>query len=286
MELQQLKYFQVVAKYESMSKAAEILNIAQPAVSQSIKRLEKELGVELFDSEGRKIILNEKGKWLSKKVPKMLEPIENLPDEIGEVSLKPKTKITMLIKSSSVLIPEMLKEFMTINDNVRFHVYQNESVHQNYDICITSVPLSQEVTDGIILLKEKLLLAIPVESELARKQEITIFDLAEQTFVALEKGKPYTNIAMHYFHQYDFYPTIEFEADSPGMVRGFIEAGLGIAFYPEYTWGVLASNQTVLREISGITCGRQIILFAKSQNPVVDQLIKFIVDYYNIVKNR
>ena len=64
MELLQLRYFLVAAKYEHMTKAAEVLRIAQPALSQSIKRLEQELGVPLFDREKRNFGLNDAGRFL------------------------------------------------------------------------------------------------------------------------------------------------------------------------------------------------------------------------------
>ena len=57
MELQKLKYFQVVAKYQHMTKAAERICIAQPALTQAMRSLEDELGVKLFAKKGRNIVL-------------------------------------------------------------------------------------------------------------------------------------------------------------------------------------------------------------------------------------
>ena len=59
--LSQLNYFQVVAEYEHISKAAEALHVAQPSLSSTISKLEKELGVPLFDRKGRNIELNAAG---------------------------------------------------------------------------------------------------------------------------------------------------------------------------------------------------------------------------------
>lgn len=62
MELYQFLHFQTVAKYENFSRAAEVLHISQPALSMSIKKLELELGVQLFDRKKNKIHLNTNGK--------------------------------------------------------------------------------------------------------------------------------------------------------------------------------------------------------------------------------
>lgn len=58
MDLTQLQYFQILAREENMSRAAEKLHVAQPAISASMSRLEKELDARLFDRKGRKIVLN------------------------------------------------------------------------------------------------------------------------------------------------------------------------------------------------------------------------------------
>ena len=68
MELLQLRYFLVAAQYQHMTKAAEHLQIAQPALSQAIHRLEAELGVPLFERKNRSIELNDEGKFLQKRL--------------------------------------------------------------------------------------------------------------------------------------------------------------------------------------------------------------------------
>lgn len=82
MELLQLKYFQTVAYTEHISKAAEQLKIAQPSLSLTIKRLENELGTNLFERKGRNIKLSSAGKILLKHVNRIFTEIENAQTEI------------------------------------------------------------------------------------------------------------------------------------------------------------------------------------------------------------
>src|SRR6478735_7393087 len=77
MELLQLKYFQTVAYTEHISKAAAQLNIAQPSLSLTIKRLEDEMGTPLFHRKGRNIELNAAGEILLKHVNRIFVELEN-----------------------------------------------------------------------------------------------------------------------------------------------------------------------------------------------------------------
>ena len=82
MELLQLYYFQVTARFQHISKAAACLHITQPALSQTIKRLEKELETELFDRVGKEIVLNEKGEILLKYANSVLSSVESAKAEL------------------------------------------------------------------------------------------------------------------------------------------------------------------------------------------------------------
>src|SRR5690606_25174153 len=86
MELLQLNYFLTVAKHEHMTKAAQELRIAQPALSRTIQRLEEDLGVPLFDRKGRQICLNSFGKAFEAKVKAALHLLEEGRREIEDLS--------------------------------------------------------------------------------------------------------------------------------------------------------------------------------------------------------
>lgn len=86
MELLHLKYFQIVAKHEHMTQAAEELCISQPSLSKVVNRLEEELGVPLFDRQGRNIRLNAFGKAFLKRVERVFRELEDGKKEITDMN--------------------------------------------------------------------------------------------------------------------------------------------------------------------------------------------------------
>ena len=82
MELLQLRYFLTAAEYQHITKAAEHLQIAQPALSQAIHRLEAELGVPLFERKSRSIELNDAGRFLQKRLIPIISSLDQLAAEL------------------------------------------------------------------------------------------------------------------------------------------------------------------------------------------------------------
>ncbi|PTI84170.1 LysR family transcriptional regulator, partial [Mammaliicoccus vitulinus] len=85
MEIKQMQYFIEVAKFKSMTKASENLYITQPTISNSIKLLEEELSVELFDRSKRQIVLTDAGKVFYKICKDFLKMYENIPVELNNL---------------------------------------------------------------------------------------------------------------------------------------------------------------------------------------------------------
>lgn len=85
MELYQLKYFLYAAKYENISKAAQALRVSQPSISRAVVALEKELQVELFERQGKRIVLTRAGLTFREQISPILWKLEGLGDEMKKI---------------------------------------------------------------------------------------------------------------------------------------------------------------------------------------------------------
>ena len=119
MELFQLKYFLAVAKYEHVTKAAESLHIAQPAVSQAIRHLEEEFDTPLFDRENRHITLNATGKMLQKRLTPIMAALDAIPDEIKEAAQQNQPVIHLNLRSASSVITNCIIAYREIHPEVK-----------------------------------------------------------------------------------------------------------------------------------------------------------------------
>ena len=110
MELQQLKYFKTVAAIGKISEAAEALFISAPALSTSISRLEKELGVSLFDRTSNRITLNAQGQILLKYAEKIFADLDSAKDELRQ-SMQPKESHIHILTINSLIWSNLIASF-------------------------------------------------------------------------------------------------------------------------------------------------------------------------------
>ena len=126
MELTQIKYFKTTAELQHITKAAEILHIAQPALTKSIHKLEHELGVPLFAPKGRNIALTEYGKYLYERIIEPLNVFETLPSEIKMLADQNRSAVRLNVLAASTFVTQCIIEYQRKNPNVSFSVVQNE----------------------------------------------------------------------------------------------------------------------------------------------------------------
>ena len=114
MELLQLEYFYAVAQNQHMTRTAEQLHIAQPSLTQSIRRLEKELGVPLFYHSGRNIALTEYGVALQEALTPVLKTLHQIPNQLQHLAQERETTIRLNVLAASTLVTQALISYKKI----------------------------------------------------------------------------------------------------------------------------------------------------------------------------
>lgn len=292
MEIQQFRYFLTAARYENLTKAAEELHIAQPALSQSVKRLETELGVSLFDRKNHRIELNEQGKLLKKRLIPLMESIDNLKDELWESVYSSEGTIYLNFLSASNLITNCIISYRAQKPDVQFQVSQLEMM-ENCDIHIESriamsvtPPHPQELPEGIVrreYLREEIFLAVPPDSKFAKHKTIDLREVKEENYIRLGNGWQLRMICDDFCRRAGIRPQAVFESNSPESVRNLVAAGLGIGFWPEKAWGGPPGHGVVLIPIRYPICRRDLVvtMFEQAKDkPVVDEFMDYFCRYF------
>lgn len=262
MELQKLKYFQTVARLEHMTRAAEILHIAQPSLTQAIHSLEDELGVPLFRKNGRRIFLTEYGECLLKKLDVLLPEFESIPEELSVLKNNVSKTVKLNILAASSFVIGVIVNYRQINPDVIFEFEQSE-LKQNCDILITTNGNHSGCRSDCIkkcIKEENIYLAVPKSSGFASYESIELSEVKDERFVMLSSSRLFGAICNKYCAMAGFTPKILFESDSPIAVQNIISTGTGVAFWPEYSWGQIKNKNVSLIPISFPDCHRDIII--------------------------
>ncbi|PEJ49332.1 LysR family transcriptional regulator [Bacillus sp. AFS002410] len=295
MELLQLKYFQTVAKLEHITKAAEVLQIAQPSLSKTITRLENDLGVPLFDRHNRQIKLNHFGKLFLQRVNKALMELEEGQREVQELAGLKKGSIT-LASSISKILPELMSGFMSEYPDVHFKQVikpisemKNQLLNGVIDLCISSLPIENEEIEWIPLIKEDIFLIIPSGHHLSNRKSIDLIELKDETFISLNAGFGFRDFTDQFCIDAGFIPNVSFEVDEPFAIIRFVNQGLGVAFMPVLDWTTVTENLPERIRINDATCQLTIGLgWSKNRyiSLAAQDFKKFVIEYFEKISYR
>lgn len=293
MELTQLRYFLEVAKTQHVTKSAETLHVAQPALTQAIHRLENELEVPLFSSKGRNIVLTPYGKYFYEKLEPLLKSLSELPENLREMAKTENATIHLNVLAASSLVTEAIIEYQKIDDALHIQIHQNEKNDMD-DIRVTteiSARTHENKTsdDSNFICTEKIFLAVPNIQEFKEKKEITFEGIKsigqKWGFVSLLGSKHLRSICDKYCADAGIKPNIIFESDNPASVKNMIAANIGIGFWPEFSWGALDTSRVRLLKITKPDCKRDILITCKknkAENSHVENFYKFLTGYFKM----
>lgn len=294
MELTQLKYFLEVAKTQHITKSAEILHIAQPSLTQSIHRLEEDVGVPLFISKGRNITITEYGKFFQDRLTPLIEELDKLPEQLQIMANLSSETIHLNVLAASEIVTEAIIEYKNDRNDqkeINFQLLQSQK-SDIYDIEVnTKMPYQ---VNGIeqnnkFVCNEKIFIAVPNNSKFRGKKSIKLKDMMNEGFISLFGSKNFRIICNKFCHRVGFQPKIIFESDSPTAVKNMIAANLGVGFWPEFTWGVIQNDGVLLLEIEDIFCSRDIVVsynLNKLDNRNVIDFFEYLKNYFELHRKR
>lgn len=250
MELLQLRYFQTVARMESISNAADYYNIPQPAMSQTISRLEESLGgVKLFDRRNGRLFLNDEGKIFLEYVDKALyeldqgvNALQNKNDSYVQGSVR--IKIMDCQRFVLMCIPEFAKLHKDVSFSISHGYFEDQDV--SYDICVSSTTSYKHMTWHVPILQEKLILAVHEEHPFAKKKSVSIAELKNEKFVSLPPQSTLYAVTCDACRSAGFDPQILIVCDDPYFVRKYVSEKMGVALAPELSWKGRFRENTVL----------------------------------------
>ena len=248
MELLQLKYFADAAVTQNFSRTAKSFFVPTSAVSQSIKRLEDELGVKLFSRQANKITLNENGAAFFEKIKAALSLIDGAKKSFADTADTKKINLSIFINRR--IIMQTVEKFNIEHPDVDIVTkYSISPDSEQVDLVISDEPSWKANMECEALLSEDIVLAIHKDNKLAKEENISPRSLAGEPFICTNEGSSLHSATQKMCEAMGFTPRIVIKSDDPYYIRKCIELGLGIACVPSISWRGQFSDQVVLRKI-------------------------------------
>ena len=284
MELLKMRYFLEVARSQHMTRTAEKLHIAQPALTQAIRRLERELGVELFRHEGRNIRLTPCGERFCEGLAPLLQSLDHLVEEVRELGRQEERTVRLNVLAASRLVIDAVAAYKMEHPEVNFRLLQNEE-GGFYDIGVsTRTPGAKvEQTEGsTYVCVEKILIAVPHEGPYPKGGQEKLQAFRDAPFISLFGSRQLRQICDSFCSQAGFSPRIVFESDSPAAVRDMIAEDMGVGFWPEFTWVHADTERLQLVELTEPKCQRELLITRKKngENPAADGFFAFLTEFF------
>src|SRR3984893_14955646 len=241
MDLSQLEVFLTVARERRFSRAAEKLFRTQSAVSQTIRKLELEIGEPLFDRSSREGVLTDAGRVLQEYAEKLLNLRQDAQAALVEMRELQKGKLAIAANEFTALyLLPVLTEFLRLHPMIKIMVRRSLGSHIPDDVLghncalgvLTYDPQQPQLRSTVVYLDE-LIFVVPPQHPLAKEPEISIRQLGTESFVAHIVPSPYREKVIQAFQQHKTPLHMDIELPTLQAIKTFVAMGNGVALLPE-----------------------------------------------------
>ena len=240
MNLNQLYYFKTIANLQHFRIASEKLNVSQPSLSTSMANLEDELGIKLFEKQGRNVKLTKYGKIFLEYVESSLETLE-----VGINKIKTLTNneggnidIAYVFPLAPSYIPKIVRNFLDQNENknISFSFKQELTSaiieglkNSKYDLGFCSYIENEKNIIFEPIIEQELVLIVPKNHPLSNKKEVSIKEIEKYNVIIYFKESGLGKLTSKIFNDNNINPNIIFEGENEHAILGLVAENFGIA---------------------------------------------------------
>ncbi|HEV2469681.1 MAG TPA: LysR family transcriptional regulator [Candidatus Sulfotelmatobacter sp.] len=241
MELSQLEVFLAVARERRFSRAADKLFRTQSAVSQTIRKLEDELGEALFDRSSREGVLTDAGKVLYEYAEKLINLRSEASESLAELKELQKGKLVVAANELTVLyLLPVLAEFRRLHPMIRITVERalgsripDEVLSYSVEFGVLSYAPQEPSLHSIVIFSDQLVFVVPPSHPLASAPQVSIRQLGAESFVAHIVSSPYREKVIQMFKNHKTPLHMDLELPTLQAIKRYVAMGSGVAFVPE-----------------------------------------------------
>ena len=243
MELRQLEYFQMASRLKNITRAAQRLRVSQPNITVAIKKLEAELGVQLFDRSQKQLTLTPEGTVFLKRIELALRNIDEAVLEVNDYKQLQKGTIKIGIPPmmGAYLFPKVFSVFRHLHPNLEVLLFEEGSLSireklesDELDFGIIIVPDSTPNLNVLRMSRSQLMVCVSQKSSLASKNWITPKDIASSDLIMMKEGSYLRQIVQSKLSALKITPRTVLESGQIVTIKGLVAHEVGIAFLLDF----------------------------------------------------
>ncbi|MBA2794903.1 LysR family transcriptional regulator [Streptococcus porcinus] len=295
MNLQHLRYFITLASVEHYTKAAEQLHITQPTLSHAITMIENELGLRLFEKQGRNIVLTSNGRRFAKDIQKALKIIDQSVSHLQAISQdKLDINIALLRILSHRIVPNLTRQFLTqYPQSPANFIFYNDSgmttdllkglTDGKYDLTFCSKIESNPQITFIPIAIQDMVIVVPKNHELTKLEEVTLEDTLPYSQIWFSKKSGVRPVIEELYKNYKNQINITFEIEEDETIAGLVAQNFGIAILPKLEF--LKTLDVDIIEVEALKNSRyyyMAYLNSTTHAPAIQDFINYVSKHYHI----
>lgn len=241
MELRQLRYVEAVDRHRHFTRAAEELHVAQPALSHQIRRLEAELGTELFERTSRSVVTTEAGEAVAARARTVLAEVDGVRGEIDELNglIRGRISIGALLPAGAIDMPSLVGRFSEAHPGIEIDLHEGtagdmlrylaeDEVHAAFSLLAGPLP---EGLAGERLSEDELVAAFP-PGDAPGRGPVPAKRLLDYPIVLPRSGSAIKQAADEFFAAAGQSARVALESGDPFLLRCLVASGFGAAILP------------------------------------------------------